>query len=181
VRGSGDWGLGTAGLLALALVLGPLGGSLDAQVPVRPDSQPPVPTPQSDPVPGSQLDTVAPRRPASPTGAMLRSFLLPGWGQAVYGRKVTAGFMLGVEGLTLGMILKTSGELDHARASGGASEGAKLQEREDWITILVFNHLMSGLEAYVSAHLYDFPGDLQLQALPQGGMRFGVTLPLGGR
>jgi hypothetical protein len=123
-------------------------------------------------------DTVAPRRPTSPSGAMFRSFLLPGWGQAVYGRKVTAGFMLGVEGLALGMILKTSSELDYVRASGGASEAAKLQEREDWITILVFNHLMSGLEAYVAAHLYDFPGDLQLQALPQGGMRFGVTLPL---
>jgi len=112
---------------------------------------------------------------------MLRSFLLPGWGQAVYGRKVTAGFMMGLEGLSLGMIVKVSGELDQTRAAGGASAEAKLQEREDWITIMVFNHLMSGLEAYVAAHLYDFPGDLELQALPQGGMRVGVTLPLGGR
>jgi len=112
---------------------------------------------------------------------MFRSFLIPGWGQAVYGRKVTAGFMLGVEGLSLGMILKTSSELDYIRSSGSAKEASKLQQREDWIAILVFNHLMSGLEAYVSAHLYDFPGDLQLQALPQGGMRMGVTLPLGPR
>ena len=46
---------------------------------------------------------------------------------------------------------------------------------------MVFNHLMSGLEAYVSAHLYDFPADLQLRALPNGGMQAGVTLPLGFR
>jgi hypothetical protein len=139
------------------------------------DSLPPAP-----PAPVAAVDTT-PRRPATPTGAMLRSFLLPGWGQAVYGRKVTAGFMLGVEGLSLGMILKTSSELDYIRTTGSGTEAAKLKEREDWIAILVFNHLMSGLEAYVAAHLYDFPGDLQLQALPQGGMRLGVTLPLGGR
>ena len=161
-----------------------MAGSVHAQ-----DSLPP--RPAGRPAPDSltarpsdrptAIDTTAPRRPTSPSGAMLRSFLLPGWGQAVYGRKVTAGFMMGVEGLSLGMILKVSGELDHTRAAGGGSESAKLQEREDWITILVFNHLMSGLEAYVAAHLYDFPGDLHLQALPQGGMRLGVTLPLGGR
>jgi len=150
--------------------------SLLVALPLRAqDSLPPAP-----PAPATAVDTT-PRRPASPTGAMLRSFLLPGWGQAVYGRKVTAGFMLGVEGLSLGMILKTSSELDYIRTTGSSTEAAKLKEREDWIAILVFNHLMSGLEAYVAAHLYDFPGDLQLQALPQGGMRLGVTLPLGGR
>ena len=31
-----------------------------------------------------------------------------------------------------------------------------------------FNHVFAGLEAYVSAHLADFPGDLQLQATPGG-------------
>jgi hypothetical protein len=112
---------------------------------------------------------------------MLRSFLIPGWGQAIYGRKVTAGFMIGIEGLALGMTMKVNGELEHIRSTGSASEDAKLQEREDWLAVLVFNHLMSGLEAYVSAHLYDFPGDLQMRPLPQGGMGVGVTLPLGGR
>jgi hypothetical protein len=147
----------------------------DSQAAVRsapPDSQSAVRSPQSD-----SLD----HRPTTPTGAMLRSFLLPGWGQAIYGRKVTAGFMIGIEGLALGMTMKVSGELEHIRATGSASEDAKLQEREDWLAVLVFNHLMSGLEAYVSAHLYDFPGDIQMQALPHGGVRVGMTLPLGGR
>ena len=156
-------------LVAFVVVAGPARAQDSLTAP--PPSRPTVPA----------ADTTAPRRPTSPTGAMLRSFLLPGWGQAVYGRKVTAGFMMGLEGLSLGMIVKVSGELDQTRAAGGASAEAKLQEREDWITIMVFNHLMSGLEAYVAAHLYDFPGDLELQALPQGGMRVGVTLPLGGR
>ena len=114
-------------------------------------------------------------------GAMFRSFLLPGWGQAVYGRKVTAGIMIGFEGLSLGMLLKVHSEMDQIPASDTLRLSNKRQERQDWMTVLIFNHLMSGLEAYVSSHLYDFPGDLQLRALPGGGVRAGVTLPLGRR
>ena len=106
---------------------------------------------------------------------------MPGWGQAVYGRKVTAGIMMGVEGLALGMLLKVRNETDQVAPTDSIRLTAKRQERQDWITIVVFNHLMSGLEAYVSSHLYDFPGDLQLRALPTGGMGVGVTLPIGRR
>ena len=171
------------GSIATALLLVGLATAARAQVPAdttKPavdTTQPLAPTALT---PLTAFDTAA-GRPTTPTGAMLRSFLLPGWGQALYGRKVTAGVMLGIEGLALGMTLKVSGELQHIRTTGSASEDAKLQEREDWLAILVFNHLMSGLEAYVSAHLYDFPGDLNMRALPEGGMGVGMTLPLGGR
>lgn len=121
------------------------------------------------------------RRPSTPMGAMFRSFLIPGWGQAVYGRKVTAGLMLGVEGLSWGMLLKVQSEARYIEDTNSPRWHAKRQESQDWFTILVFNHLMSGLEAYVSSHLYDFPGDLQMQALPTGGMGVGVTLPIGRR
>ena len=142
----------------------------DTSVRVPPSTQLPAP---------STSDSI--RRPTTPTGAMLRSFLLPGWGQATYGRKVTGGIMMGVEGLSLGMLLKIDSEMGQVPATDTLRLQAKRQEREDWLAILVFNHLMSGLEAYVSAHLYDFPGDLEMRALPQGGVRFGVTLPLGPR
>ena len=39
----------------------------------------------------------------------------------------------------------------------------------------VLSFLFSGMEAYVSAHLQDFPPDLKLQAMPNG---IGVTVPL---
>ena len=42
--------------------------------------------------------------------------------------------------------------------------------------LLGFNHLFAGLEAYVSAHLTDFPRDLQLQAVP-GGVGASVSIP----
>jgi hypothetical protein len=43
--------------------------------------------------------------------------------------------------------------------------------------LLAFNHLFSGLEAYVSAHLDDFPGDLRIEAVP-GGVGASVSLPI---
>ena len=108
-------------------------------------------------------------RPVSPMGAFWRSFLLPGWGQARLNRKLTGGIFVAWEGVTLGMSLKTRHELAYLRRTNSARAETKRREHEDWIVLLVFNHLFAGLEAYVSAHLADFPGDLRLQAVPGGG------------
>jgi hypothetical protein len=44
--------------------------------------------------------------------------------------------------------------------------------------MLVFNHLLAGAEAYVSAHLYDFPAALKVRALPGGRTGVGLSVPL---
>ena len=106
--------------------------------------------------------------PITPMGAFFRSLAVPGWGQATLGRKLTGGIMVAWEGVTLGMTLKTSHELAYYENIHSPNIPAKEQERQDWLVLLVFNHLFSGLEAYVSAHLWDFPPDLRLQALPHG-------------
>ncbi len=115
-------------------------------------------------------------RPISPMGAFWRSFLLPGWGQARLNRKLTGGIFVAWEGVTLGMSLKTRRELAYLRRTNSGRADSKRREHEDWIVLLVFNHLFSGLEAYVSAHLADFPGDLRLQAVP-GGFGGTVSVP----
>ena len=130
----------------------------------------------------------SPRRPAvkpdtlqrsyiSPLNAFWRSFLIPGWGQARLNRKLTGGIFVAWEGLTLGMSLKTRQELRYLRRNNSSRGDAKRQEHEDWLVLLGFNHLFAGLEAYVSAHLDDFPGDLQIQAVP-GGFGASVSLPI---
>jgi hypothetical protein len=81
------------------------------------------------------------------------------------------------EGVTLGMSLKTRRELAYLRRTGSARGDRKRQEHEDWVVLLAFNHLLAGLEAYVSAHLSDFPGDLRLQAVP-GGAGATVSVPI---
>jgi hypothetical protein len=109
-------------------------------------------------------------------GAFFRSLLIPGWGQAKLNRKLTGGIFVAWEGVTLGMTLKTSHELNYLRRTGSGRVSVKEQEKEDWIVLLAFNHLLSALEAYVSAHLWDFPDDLELRAVP-GGVGGQLSLP----
>ena len=52
---------------------------------------------------------------------------------------------------------------------------ARRTQVEDWIAVLIFNHLFAGAEAFVSAHLQDFPTDLRVRAFPGG---VGVSFPL---
>jgi hypothetical protein len=126
--------------------------------------------------PAAQTDTIA-RQYISPFNALWRSLLLPGWGQARLNRKLAAGIFLAWEGVTLGMSIKTFQELEYLRRTNSARADNKRQEHEDWLVLLAFNHLFAGLEAYVSAHLADFPGDLKFEALP-GGVGAGVSVPV---
>ena len=130
------------------------------------------PPPRRPPVSSDTLQ----RSYISPFNAFWRSFLIPGWGQARLNRKLTGGMFVAWEGLTLGMSLKTLRELRYLRRNNSSRGDSKRQEHEDWLVLLGFNHLFAGLEAYVSAHLDDFPGDLQVQVVP-GGFGASVSVP----
>ena len=128
-------------------------------------------------VPAAPARDSAAFTPITPINAFWRSFLLPGWGQARLNRKLTGGIFVAWEGVTLGMSLKTRHELAYLRRTASARADSKRREHEDWIVLLAFNHLFAGLEAYVGAHLADFPGDLRITAVP-GGVGASVTVPL---
>ena len=123
-------------------------------------------------------DSVERKRPVGPGGALWRSLLVPGWGQAKLGRGIAAGLFIAVEGVSLGMVLKTNSELNYAKATDTTAVANKSQEREDWLVIMAVNHLVAGLEAYVSAHLWDFPGDLALKPVRGGGVAASVNFPV---
>jgi hypothetical protein len=164
-----------AGLALLLLVV--LGASLSAGRLAAQDSTVVVPAP-ADTAPAvvvKTVDSLALR--TSPMNALWRSFLLPGWGQAKLGRKLTAGIFIAWEGATLGMSVKTRQELAYLRRTNSARAEDKRREHEDWVVLLAFNHVLAGLEAYVSGHLVDFPGDLKLQAMP-GGFGASMTVPI---
>ncbi|HSE28254.1 MAG TPA: hypothetical protein VLA95_08490 [Gemmatimonadales bacterium] len=158
---------------ALVLLLGAaLGRPLAAQ-----DSVPPAP-PVAATDSGAAADSIA--RPISPMGAFWRSLLIPGWGQATLDRKLAAALFLGWEAVTLGMALKTDVAVAELGDAGSGLLESKRQEREDWLVLLGFNHLMAALEAYVSAHLWDFPGDLRIRRAPgrtEAGLRLPLSLP----
>jgi hypothetical protein len=127
--------------------------------------------------PGAGAGPDVTRSAPSPMNAFFRSFLLPGWGQAKLDRKLTGGLFLAWEGVTLGMSLKTRHELAYLRRTGSERAEDKRREHEDWLVLLGFNHLFAGLEAYVSAHLSDFPRDLELRAVPGGGIGASYSVP----
>ena len=127
--------------------------------------------------PADSADSAA-RRGPSPTGALLKSLIVPGLGQITMGRKLTAAVFLAFEGATLGMVIKTQREINRAEAAGDlATVEDKKRKREDWLVYMGINHVASALEAYVSAHLWDFPGELELRAAP-GGFSASASIPL---
>ena len=126
----------------------------------------------------SVVDSIDRKPPVGPGGALWRSLLVPGWGQAKLGRGIAAGIFIAVEGVSLGMVLKANSELKYTSAVDSAGIASKTQEREDWLVIMGVNHLISGLEAYISAHLWDFPGDLALKPARGGGVAASVTFPV---
>jgi hypothetical protein len=79
------------------------------------------------------------------------------------------------EGVAAMMTIKTMGEADHFREINSTLLDSKKQEVEDWVVLWVFNHLISGAEAFVSAHLRDFPPDLKLRGIPSG---LAVSVPM---
>jgi hypothetical protein len=119
------------------------------------------------------------RPPIPPLGAFGRSLLLPGWGQAVLGRRVTGAFFVFWEGVTLTMTLKAAHQVHYIEALGDTARlKAKKQEVQDWAVLLAFNHLTAGAEAFVSAYLWDFPVELEARALPSGAVGIGLRVPL---
>ena len=48
----------------------------------------------------------------------------------------------------------------------GGRVRARKQHLEDWIALLIFNHLFSAADAYVAAHLWDFPASVGATVAP---------------
>lgn len=163
-----------AGLVGTVVAVGVLSAQNPPAVP-RADTLAAVP--DSAPQRPERGDSVRPRPPVTPTGAFLRSLVLPGWGQARLNRNVTGGLFVAFEAVAAAMVWKSQWQLEFARTRNKFVEEHR-QEREDWITLLVFNHLFSAAEAYVAAHLHDFPAALELDRLPGGGSGVRVSVPV---
>ena len=163
---------GAALLLVLGLAHAP---SAVAQLPVPSPPRAQQDTSGRDTIPVPQFRFPP---PTPPLLAMARSLLMPGWGQAVLHRRVAGAVFVFWEGLSLTMTLKASEQLSYLRRTGGDTLAVRLkkQEVQDWVVVLIFNHLMAGAEAFVSAELWDFPVSLDARALPQNRLGLGATL-----
>ncbi|MBI4543971.1 MAG: hypothetical protein HY703_02110 [Gemmatimonadetes bacterium] len=56
---------------------------------------------------------------------------------------------------------------------------ARKQQREDWIAWTVFWTLAAAVDAFVNAHLADFPADVIAEPRGRGGVSLGIRIPAG--
>jgi hypothetical protein len=165
--------------LAIAGLVG-TGRPLAAQLPI-PGAAPPRNQDSAQAAQAADTIKVPPFRvqpPISPMGAFARSFIVPGWGQAALGRRVTGAYFVFWEGVTLAMTLKAVHQLSYLQdIQDSARIESKKQEIQDWAVLMAFNHLVAGAEAFVSAYLWDFPVELEARPLPGGGVGLGLRYP----
>jgi hypothetical protein len=175
-----------------------------------------------DSVGAEEATTQADSAPAirlSPGAAMIRSLILPGWGQAEFDSHFRGGVYFAGWAGNWYMIFRNAYRLDEARtrfdlrfdqlesALIAASPNpdsmraqidsfpnimntavredslgnelrklvnAREQQQEDWIAWSLFWVLASGIDAFVTAHLHDFPADVDLR--PTGGRSVSLTV-----
>lgn len=120
------------------------------------------------------LDSVP---PVSPLGAFVRSLVLPGWGQVEVGRPERGAIYFGAASASLFMVVKSSQKLTAAKNADPPNEdlvASRTGQRENWIVLTVFIAFLSGIDAWVSTHFWDF--ETTIQAPPDGSIGASVGL-----
>ena len=88
---------------------------------------------------------------------------------------------LAASGVTDEAAIRAALQADAALRDLNSLVASRRQQREDWLALGIFMVLLSGVDAFVSAHLKDFPTPLELNAQAGGGGRtdfsVGFTLP----
>ena len=169
--------------------LAALGESLRAQ-------QPPPPLPPPADRARAVADTAGPKPelqpPLSPRRAFLYSLLLPGYAQSILGRGKAGTLQIAFEAVSLVMIRQSAADVREAKRNVADSipvsfvdgEGKPLiryqrtafptslvrsrrAHLEDWIAVLMANHLFAAADAYVAALLWDLPTEVSMRASPR--------------
>lgn len=161
----------------------------------------------------------------TPRSALIRSLIVPGWGQASTGSYLRGGVYFATQMGSWFMLLKTMARLGEARsierqrvanvrrelliqaqqdtalqrryedpeqlAADIAEDervvhvrkliGAREEQREDWIAQVIFWTFASAVDAFVGAHLADFPAGIAAEPREGGGVELRLSVPAGGK
>jgi hypothetical protein len=105
----------------------------------------------------------------APWRVMLRSFLLPGWGQLYNRQWLKAGIVIAGEGTLIGIYGVYSYRAAHARDVNERENDINVRQGALWYGAGVV--LLSMIDAYVDAHLYRFKEQfrpVEVRVMPQG-------------
>lgn len=134
--------------------------------------------------------------PISPRRAFLYSLVAPGVGQVKLGRGNAAALFTSAEAFAVGMLVKSYYDLGVAKrfrrdsiptifttdpetgqllpggfVTGQFSPGLVRARRlhvEDWLAAMALIHLLSGIDAFVAAQLWDVPVDIDVGSSARG-------------
>ena len=133
-----------------------------------------------------------PTPPLSPRRAFLYSLLAPGFAQSKLGRPTAGAIFVFSESVGIAMLRESAADLKQARrfsspdslvVLGVDSDGKVITRRapygeelikirrghvEDWIAFLFGNHLFAAADAYVAAHLWDLPSQINVSQTSAG-------------
>jgi hypothetical protein len=129
---------------------------------------------------GADSSGVSP--PVSPMGAFFRSLVLPGWGQVSVDQPGRGAFYFAMEAGSLWMLLKTNAKLNAAKRANPLDEdlvGLREDQFEDWATLAVFWAFFAGVDAWVSAQLWDWTGEVVPPPDGSAGAAFRYSIPVG--
>jgi len=142
-----------------------------------------------------KVDTVtqsAPQPPLSPRRAFVYSLLAPGYAQSRLGRPTAGAIFVLTESIAIAMLRESAADLHQARLfrrdtleyiGNDPLTGLPIMHRnsyndelisirrghvEDWIAFLIANHLFAGADAYVAAHLWDLPSQINISQTQAG-------------
>lgn len=89
---------------------------------------------------------------------------------------------LDAAGVTDPVAVADSLDLDPTVRRARSLVDAREQQRQDWVALGIFLVFLGGVDAFVSAHLQDFPQPVQadVRPLPNGRMEVGLRVPVGG-
>jgi hypothetical protein len=121
--------------------------------------------------------------PVTPMGAFVRSLVIPGWGQAAVDQPGRGAFYFAAGTFTVFMVVKSQAELNAAQRAMPADPelvDSKEGKRETWIVLAIFVALFSGVDAWVSAHLWDFEGEITPPDDGSPGVQFRYRVPVEG-
>jgi hypothetical protein len=160
--------------------------------------QPQEPARAVDTVPASPVL----RPPLSPRRAFVYSLFVPGYSQSILGRGRTGTLLVAFESVALVMIRESAANLREARRNladslvvsyvdengqprvrhertpfNRALVRTRQEQLEDWIAVLVGNHLFAAIDAYVAAHLWDVPMEIAVRSVSNTRTR-GLALRL---
>ncbi len=85
---------------------------------------------------------------------------------------------LEADGVTDPRALEAAVSTDERVEGLRALEASRSEQRQDWIALGLFLVFLSGADAFVAAHLADFPAAVEIEPTPAGALQIGFSVPV---